>query len=150
MDQAGYHTHKAVAAAGWSKILFFFFQFTWGLPVNLVGLIVFLYCRRRWSSELFCNSIVTYLPGNRGGLSLGVFLFLSTRHSGEDRALCAHEYGHTVQCLFLGPLYWFVIAIPSVIWCHLFAGYRKKHGVPYDALYCERWATAWGKQWSGM
>ena len=64
--------------------------------------------------------------------------------------LCVHEYGHTIQCLFLGPLYWLVIAIPSVIWCYCFANYRKKHRVSYEALYCERWATAWGKKWSAV
>jgi len=59
--------------------------------------------------------------------------------------LCTHEYGHTIQCLVLGPLYWVVSALSSVIWRRCFAGYRKEYGVPYDALYCER--TAWGKKW---
>lgn len=125
------------------RILFYLLQFTWGLSVNLVGLVVFLCCRR-FPRERFCNSIVTCLPGNGGGVSLGCFIFVSTR------SLCAHEYGHTIQCLILGPLYWIVIALPSVIWCRCFAGYRKKYGVPYDALYCERWATAWGKKWGRM
>ena len=135
MDKAEYRTHKAVAAAGWPRALFYLLQFTWGLPVNLAGLTVFLFCRKRWHSERFCNSVVTYLPGNRGGLSLGVFIFLSIHNPRESGPLCAHEYGHTVQCLFLGPLYWFVVAIPSVVWCYLFDGYRKKHGISYDALY---------------
>lgn len=64
--------------------------------------------------------------------------------------LCTHEYGHTIQCLFLGPLYWPAVALPSVLWYHLFEGWRNKRRVPYDALYCERWATAWGRRWSGM
>ena len=129
---------------------FYVLQFTWGLSVNLAGLLVFLCCRRRFRCERFRNSAVTYLPGNRGGLSLGIFIFISADHANDTRILCAHEYGHTIQCLFLGPLYWIVIAVPSIIWCHCFAGYRKKHGISYDTLYCERWATAWGKQWSGI
>jgi len=48
-----------------------------------------------------------------------------------------------------GPLYWLVVALPSVIWCYGFAGYRARRRVPYDALYCEGWATAWGRRWSG-
>lgn len=142
-------THRAIAAAGWPRILFYLLQFTWGATVNLAGLLVFLCCRGRFRSKMFHNAIVTCLPGNRGGLSLGVFIFLSIRDPRESSRLCAHEYGHTVQCLLLGPLYWVVVAIPSVIWYHFFAGYRKKRGVPYDALFCERWATAWGKKWSG-
>ena len=38
-----------------------------------------------------------------------------------------HEYGHTWQCLLLGPLYWLVVALPSAIWCNCFEGMRKKH-----------------------
>ena len=139
---------KGIAAAGWLRICFYLLQFTWGLPVNLIGLIVFLCCRKRFPNERFHNSIVTYLPGNRGGLSLEIFIFLSVHSREKSGGLCAHEYGHTIQCLFLGPLYWIVVAVPSIIWYHCFATYRKKHGVSYDALYCERWATAWGKKWS--
>ena len=147
MNQSG--TDRAIAAAGGPRLLFYLLQFTWGLPVNLPGLLVFLCCRRRARSERFCNSIVTYLPGNRGGLSLGIFLFLSVRSTQGRQALLAHEYGHTVQCLLLGPLYWVVVAIPSAVWYHFFAGYRKRHAISYDTLYCERWATACGKKWSG-
>ena len=147
MDNAD--THRTIASAGWPRVIFYLFQFTWGSTVNLAGLLVFLCCRGRFHSEKFRNAIVTYLPGNRGGLSLGVFIFLSARSAQEANRLCAHEYGHTIQCLLLGPLYWVVIAIPSVIWYHFFAGYRKKRDIPYDALFCERWATAWGRKWSG-
>lgn len=142
--------NRAIAAAGWPRALFYLLQFTWGLPVNLAGLIVFLCCRGRFRHEMFCNSVVTALPGNCGGLSLGVFIFLSTHNIDESRSLCAHEYGHTIQCLFLGPLYWPAVALPSVLWYRFFDGYRKKHGISYDALYCERWATAWGRKWSGL
>ena len=144
MDGAG--THRAVAA----RLLFWLVQFTWGLTVNLAGLLVFLCCYKRSRRETFRNAVVTRLPGDRGGLSLGVFLFLSVPDARESGRLCAHEYGHTIQCLFLGPLYWVVVAIPSVIWYHFFAGYRKRHGIPYDTLFCERWATAWGRKWSGI
>ncbi|MBD5133073.1 MAG: hypothetical protein HDT38_01160 [Clostridiales bacterium] len=150
MDRAGHGAHGGIAAAGWPRAIFYLVQFTWGLPVNLAGLLVFLCCRARFPSKRFHNSIVTYLPGNRGGLSLGVFIFLSVPSTAGHGGLCAHEYGHTVQCLFLGPLYWIVIAAPSVIWYHFFGGYREKHHISYDSLYCERWATAWGRKWSGM
>ena len=147
MDNAD--THKAIATVGWPRILFYLLQFTWGLTVNLAGLLVFLFCRSRFHRKKFRNAIVTCLPGNRGGLSLGIFIFLSVCDTREVDRICAHEYGHTIQCLLLGHLYWIVVAIPSVIWYHFFAGYRKKRGIPYDTLFCERWATAWGKKWSG-
>lgn len=150
MDKAKHHGHRAIAAAGWPRILFYLLQFTWGLPVNLADLLVFLCCRRYACSERFRNSVVTYLPGDRGGLSLGVFIFLSIHDADKRRRLRIHEYGHTIQCLFLGPLYWIAVVLPSAVWFHFFTGYRKKRRIPYDAFYCERWATAWGKRWSGM
>lgn len=136
---------RAPGAAVWPRALFYLFQFTWGLSVNLAGLLVFLCCRgaRR---ERFRNAVVTYLPGRRGGLSLGVFLFLGDQERSELRV---HEYGHTIQCLLLGPLYWVAVMLPSAVWYHCFAGYRRRRRIPYDALYCERWATAWGRRWGG-
>lgn len=150
MDKTQHDAPGGIAAAGWPRALFYLIQFTWGLPVNLVGLLAFLCCRARFPAKRFRNSIVTCLPGNRGGLSLGIFIFLSAPYTAENSGLCAHEYGHTVQCLFLGPLYWIIVAVPSVLWFHCFGGYRKKRHVSYDFLYCERWATAWGKKWSGI
>lgn len=144
-----HHPHTAIAARGWPRAIFYILQFTWGLPVNMVGLILFLCCRKRFPSEVFCNSIMTCLPGDHGGLSLGIFIFLSIQDAQERSRLCIHEYGHTIQCLFLGPLYWIAVVLPSAVWYHFFAGYRRKHHLMYDALYCERWATAWGKRWSG-
>ena len=141
--------NRTITATGWSRALFYVIQFTWGLPVNLAGLLVFLCCKRS-HREKFCNSVVTYLPGNRGGLSLGIFIFLSIQGVDERRRLCVHEYGHTIQCLFLGPLYWLVVAIPSIVWYHFFTDFRKNHQISYDTLYCERWATAWGEKWSGI
>lgn len=142
------HVGRPIAAAGWSRVLFYVFQFTWGLPVNLAGLLLFLCCKGA-PHEVFHNSVVTCLPGNLGGLSLGVFIFLSLQNTDERRRLCVHEYGHTIQCLFLGPLYWFVVFIPSAVWYHFFSGYRKRKHISYDTLYCERCATAWGAVWIG-
>ena len=60
------------------KFLFYFVQWTWGLPVNLVGGIVFLICTkilgRRY--QKFGYAKVTYLPWKQGGLSLGLFIFM--------------------------------------------------------------------------
>lgn len=140
--------NRPIAASGWSRALFYAFQFTWGLPVNLAGLLLSLCCIGA-PREAFCNSVVTYLPGNFGGLSLGIFIFLGLRDADERRRLCVHEYGHTIQCLFLGPFYWLAVVIPSAVWYHFFSGYRKRRQVPYDTLYCERWATAWGAVWAG-
>ncbi len=135
-------------------ILFYIVQWTWGLPVNIVGGIVFLICtkikKRRW--QKFGYSYIVYLPWNQGGLSLGLFIFMKDNHENATWTYNTriHEYGHTWQCLLLGPLYYLVIAIPSAIWCNVFASYRKKKNLSYYKVYCESWANAWGQKATNM
>lgn len=134
--------------------LFYLVQWTWGLPVNLVGGIAFLINtkikKRRW--QRFGYAYIVYIPWNAGGLSLGLFIFAKENHPKKNWTYNTriHEYGHTWQCLLLGPLYYIVIALPSVIWCNFFAGYRKKNNVSYYALYCESWANAFGQKFAKM
>lgn len=136
-------------------VLFYLIQWTWGLPVNIVGGIAYLICtkilKRRHSK--FGYAYIVYLPWNAGGLSMGLFIFMKDR--GEEPNPWSyntriHEYGHTWQCLLLGPLYYIVIAIPSVIWCNFFQKYREKNNVSYYKLYCEAWANAFGQKFTGM
>ncbi|MDE6125262.1 MAG: hypothetical protein K2G22_08580 [Eubacterium sp.] len=136
------------------KILFYTVQWTWGLPVNLVGGIIFWFCtailHRRW--QRFGYAKIVYLPWNSGGLSLGLFIFMKDHHKSKKWTYNTriHEYGHTWQCLLLGPLYYIVVAIPSAVWCNCFEGMRKKKNVSYYWLYCEKWANVWGQKFSGM
>lgn len=134
--------------------LFYLVQWTWGLPVNLVGGIAFLICTKikKRPYQRFGYSFIVFLPWKSGGLSLGLFIFVKdcperVKWTYNTRI---HEYGHTWQCLLLGPLYYFVIALPSMIWCNLFASYREKNNVSYYKVYCESWANAWGQKFSKM
>ncbi len=145
-------------AKGWKRslkaFLFYLVQWTWCLPVNIVGGIAYLICTKikgyRW--QHFGYARIVYMPWNAGGLSMGLFIFMKDQHKDKKwtHDTRIHEYGHTWQCLLLGPLYYIVIAIPSVIWCNAFAGYRKKNNIPYGKLYCEGWANAWGQKFSKM
>ena len=142
---------KSVATRGFARFLFYLVQFTWGLPVNLIGAVVYLVLYKKFRHERFKNAFITYIPGNWGGVSLGLFIFIAEgKAEGWTRNTRIHEYGHTIQCLLLGPLYWLVIGLPSAVWCNFFDGYRKKKGVSYYKLYCESWANKWGSRWSGM
>lgn len=135
-------------------ILFYIIQWTWGLPVNLVGGIAYLICTvvfKRPHAK-FGKANIVYLPWNAGGLSMGLFIFVKNGHTRPEWTYNTriHEYGHTWQCLLLGPLYYIVIALPSVIWCNCFAKYREKNNISYYKLYCEAWANAWGQKATGM
>ncbi len=99
MDKAEHYAHAQIAAAGWRRALFYLLQFTWGLPVNIFGLLVFLCCRKRFRSEPFCSSIVTCLPGDRGGPSLGVFRAYPKIMS---TPLSPHIFRHTASLYLAG------------------------------------------------
>ena len=140
-----------------SKLFDFFFylvQWTWSLPVNIVGLVAYLICTKvkGYKHQKFGYSNIVYIPWNQGGLSMGLFIFMRDGHPDKEWTYNTriHEYGHTWQCLLLGPLYYLVIAIPSAIWCNFFANYRKKNNVSYYKLYCESWANNWGQKFSKM
>lgn len=142
---------KPKAVKGISRVLFYLIQFTWGLPVNLISGIIYLILKNKFRTERFENAFITYIPGNWGGLSLGLFIFIADGREEEwTKNTRIHEYGHTIQCLLLGPLYWIVVALPSAVWCNFFAGYRKRNNVSYYKLYCESWANVWGQKWSGL
>ena len=83
---------------------------------------------------------------------MGLFIFVRDEKKKEEWLynVRIHEYGHTWQCLLLGPLYYLIVAIPSVIWCNCFAKYREKNNISYYKLYCEAWANVWGEKGSGL
>ena len=60
------------------KVLFYLVQWTWGLTVNLAGLLAHLFVRRKGRTERFQKAIITFLPWNFGGLSLGLFMNMAT------------------------------------------------------------------------
>jgi hypothetical protein len=144
--------HKILA------ILFYVGQRTWGIPVNLVGGLGWLYGHARgFHQERFLLAQVTYLPTRlSGGLSIGMFLFVPDRYrmretSGWDRSHMVHEYGHTFQALILGILYLPLIGLPSLLWYALprNARFRARRGLSYYWLYTEAWANRLGARVTG-
>lgn len=123
-----------------------FLHWTWGILQTLVGFVGFLiHIRKR---HIWINgSVITEVPGNWGGVSIGMFAFVDYMPK-EEKAyksnLVLHEHGHTLQSILLGPLWVFVVAIPSLIWAGCFDNWRQKHNVDYYAMGIEAWANKWG------
>ena len=103
-------------------IFFYVVQWTWCLSVNVVGGIAYLICTKvlGYKSQKFGYANIVYVPWNQGGLSMGLFIFMRENHPNKEWTYNTriHEYGHTWQCLLLGPLYYIVVAIPSAVWCN--------------------------------
>ena len=131
-------------------------QWTWGILQTIVGFVLFCtkICERH---TLFHGAVATYW--NRPfGISLGAFIFIppkarfynSEKYHFSDaeiqERLTVHEYGHTIQSLILGPFYFLIVGIPSVIWemmkpskCSYFSFYTEK----------EKWANHFGEICTG-
>ena len=127
------------------RILYTALQLTWGLPQTFLGALLWLRyfkCGHR----IYKGAIWTGWPKDSGG-SLGLFIFSKAPVMEEDLWLMRHEYGHTLQSLMLGPLYLFVIGVPSFFWANL-PSVRKavREGrLSESALYTEAWANRLGR-----
>lgn len=108
---------------------------------NIAGLILFLanVNKRHYSVN---GALATDWDNKRGSVSLGMFVFISTADT-EQEFTKRHEYGHTLQSAILGPLYFLVIGLPSILWCALpfFVNYRRRKDVSYYRFYTELWAN---------
>lgn len=137
---------------------FYLLSFTWGLPWTLIGLAVFgiswVYFHEEMKIRLIDGRIaVTFTDKRFGGVSLGIVYFVD---SSDSFRLHTHELGHTIQSMYWGPLFIFVIAIPS------FARYHYRRWVrqndiakfrtfpPYDSVWFEGQATELGKKHFGQ
>lgn len=118
------------------NVFFIFLQCTWGVLQSLLGVIFLLInvfrIRRIF---IYKNSVVIGFGRNWGGVSLGLFIFVS-KNRVDDIQTLLHEYGHCIQSVILGPLYVFVIGIPSLSWAMFFS-----RGKNYYSFYTERWAN---------
>jgi Ca2+/Na+ antiporter len=63
------------------------------------------------------NSLMFEFGISWGGLCLGPFLFVNKFASNK---LKQHEYGHSIQNLIFGPLFLFIVGIPSLCRFHFF------------------------------
>lgn len=107
--------------------------YVWQLPQNLLGVLVKLITK----PERFAGYYIWRLSG---GVSLGRYIFVSGRCSLQT---VQHEKGHQKQSMMLGPLYLFIIGLPSFLWAALKAGGLFKK-TDYYSFYTEKWADRLG------
>lgn len=114
-------------------------DFIWEILQNICGLVVKLvfcvYGSREQETVKHGTCKIQNWPMT-SGISLGWFQFT---HKNGGKTVSSHEVGHSIQSVILGPLYLFVIGIPSIIWCAL---YKKLGYTNYYAFYTEKWADS--------
>lgn len=142
------------------KALYILIQCTWGLPQTLVGFVLFLINIRK--RHYFYHGCIATEWKSLSSISLGLFIFVSVAKSPAKRkgkhisseeaekSLVVHEYGHTIQSLFLGPLYLPVIGLPSLIWATVPKYVQKrKNGTSYSSFWTEKGANRLGEKVTG-
>lgn len=134
------------------KALFYIINFTWCIAQNILGALLLIKYRKCERARFF-NHIIVYHNSHWGGVSLGMFVFINGKREEEwIKAVKVHETGHSLQSLILGPLYLFIIGIPSFVWCNAkrYKELRAKTGRSYYDFYCERWANKLGERYTKM
>ena len=143
------------------NIIYTLVQFTWGFLQSIAGAVIFLK-NIRCKHFVYHGAIVTEWRSPTS-VSLGIFVFVTDKPYFYDKVkdvipeneiesrILVHEYGHTIQSLMLGPLYLFVIGIPSTVWAFIPSLVKKRHEkqISYFALYPERWANYLGEKVTG-
>ncbi|MBQ6160572.1 MAG: hypothetical protein IJK24_06485 [Oscillospiraceae bacterium] len=129
------------------EFLYLLCQWTWGLPQNLVGAAFYLWYRAKGCRHFrYQGAKVVVWPKKTGSMSMGSFLFMYPGWTPENRELLAHEYGHTIQSLFFGPLYLLTVGVPSIIWAGSPALQRRRQTrhIGYYSVYPEKQASSLG------
>ena len=137
-----------------TEIFYVMLQFTWGIIQNIMGVFLTLFWRLKNPGAgmgRYHGAVLTKWP-KKSSMGLGMFIFFGHEGAPDADNVLSHEFGHTVQSAVLGPLFLFVIGIPSYLWANLrpFVNFRHKRGIPYVSLYCEKWANIWGEKTTGV
>ena len=133
------------------KVLIEVLLYIWQLPQNLLGLLLFWWYGRGCKSSK--GDYVTYRilcsEKMHGGISLGGYIvlpyhYLRSTSSSYVQKTIAHEWGHTMQSLYLGWLYLPIIGIPSITWAWLHSSFKCFDTISYYSFFTERWADRLG------
>lgn len=146
-------------------ILFWLVSCTWGIIMTTIGavatgLLNLIQLIGKWFGKDFkikthkngC-SFITEVGNNWGGLELGAFAlcgnYSTTSPQWFDHTR-KHEFGHAIQHLYLGPLFIFVVAIPSAsrYWYQIIMQKKGKQFPEnwYDSIWFEGGATKTGEK----
>jgi hypothetical protein len=122
---------KKILNALYSAVLFI-----WQILQNIVALLMMPFLGKLTLLEHRNHQYVFEAEKMSGGISLGTFIFISPKLSGFQE-VHEHELGHGFDSRKFGPLYLFIIGIPSIIWAMV----CDESCQCYYDFYTERWAN---------
>lgn len=121
-------------------VVYYILNYTWGLLTSLIGLLISLVLIIIGYKPVKYHGCWYFKIGkNYGGFSIGTTCVVCDTYS----ELLCHEYGHTYQNAILGPLWIFLVGIPSVI-RYWIRSYKKDNSL-YDSIWFEANASYIGQ-----
>lgn len=136
-----------------NRLVLYLLSLTWGAIMTIIGFVVALILITFMAKSIRISfyrgrMIIHFKYRSFGGAGLGLVIISSGREG--NYTLLDHEIGHSIQNCWYGPLFIFLVAIPSAIryqmWDYLDKKYRSKYGIPkdYDSIWFEKQATELG------
>lgn len=95
----------------------YFILFIWQILQNLIGIGFWVYFKLRGDIETIVRNKYSRVYRSKymaGGISLGNFAFVSNNLAKKETAV-RHEQGHMWDSKVMGPLYLFIVGIPSIL-----------------------------------
>lgn len=136
------------------KQLGVFLLFVWQLPQHLLAIVLAFVYQMIYDTEIYQNATKPYklLISRGAGLCLGYFIFLDANkpeifgNQHSVSVLFLHELGHQKQSYILGPLYLFIVGLPSLV-LYIWSKFKtfptfKDKCIWYYSKFPENWADS--------
>lgn len=141
-----------------NKFWYYALNYTWGLPLTIVGWLVAFVLRITGHKPVMkYGPCLVFSVGGRlwGGFSIGTTIVVDTDPSNfpdgitTNTEILSHEFGHSLQNAMFGPFMLFVVSIPSMIrywWATIKQMKDPKFAKNFDyySIWFEGTASEWG------
>lgn len=119
----------------------------WSQPQTLIGYVLQMLIIMFDKCTLidFNGTRLVFTGSKWGAISLGKYIFLC-HEMFNKKEYEEHEFGHSIQSLYLGPLYLLVVGIPSILRA-FYVTINPKSAATYYNFYTEKWAKVLAKKY---
>lgn len=118
-------------------------RWIWEFPQCLLGLILIKLYKAKYKETY--KEVYIYTAKFSGGISLGLYVIINyNSYRFNKNFIKQHEYGHTVQSKYLGPLYLPTVGLCSICWVGLRKISKKLRNKSYYSVWPENWADKLG------
>jgi len=119
--------------------------YIWQLPQHMLALILIRFSKAEFDEKYQTSRV--YRTKKLFGISLGQYIIMNTHH---DYQTIQHEYGHSIQSLYFGPLYLLIVGLPSIT-MNIISRIDYRFGnKKFYYNYYNRWPENWADKLGGV